>query len=93
MAKKAEIIVPEWLGNVKPRVYKNRRDFYDSVGLKWVVNEPHFQTMEQLRIFYIVEQEKGKNSFTVLGLSELGKQMLELKEELKQFGSRIIINN
>ena len=89
MAKKAEIIVPEWLGNVKPRVYKNRRDFYESVGLKWVVNEPHFQTMEQLRIFYIVEQEKGKNSFTVLGLSELGKQMLEVKKSLPN-GSRII---
>lgn len=92
MAKKADFIVPSWLGQVEFRIYKNRRDFFESVGLRWIVNEPHFETMRQLEKFYIVEQEQGKHSFVVLGFTELGIKMLEVKEKLEanDFGSRII---
>lgn len=89
MAKVADLKVPTWLGQVECRTYKNRRDFYESVGLRWVINEPHFLTMEQLKEFYIVEQEEGKHSFTVVKMSELGEQMLEVKKSLPN-GSRII---
>ena len=80
MAKKAEIIVPEWLGQVEFRTYKNRKDFYLSVGLRWVINEPHFETMRQLEKFYITKQEQGKHSFVVIGYTELGIKMLEVKK-------------
>ena len=86
---KADMIVPDWINKVELRTYRNRRDFYEQIGLKWVINEPHDRVVAQLKMFYIVEQEEGKHSFTVLGLNELGKQMLEVKKSLPN-GSRII---
>ena len=92
MAKKATI-VPNWLGQVEFRTYKNRKDFYLSVGLRWIINEPHFEVMEQLKKFYVVEQEEGKHSFVVIGYTEEGIKMLEVKEKLEanNFGSSRII--
>ena len=89
MAKVADLKVPSWIDRVELRTYKNRRDFYESIGLRWVINEPHFEVMEQLKKFYVVEQEEGKHSFTVIKMNELGEQMLEVKKSLPS-GSRII---
>lgn len=91
MARVADVIVPNWLGQVECRKFRNRRDFYESVGLRYIINEPHFRVWEQLKLFYIVEQQEGKNSFEVKGLTELGKHMLQIKESLGDWnGSRII---
>lgn len=86
---KADMIVPDWLGKVELRTFKNRKDLYLSLGLKWVINEPHERLIAQLKMFYIVKQEEGKHSFTVVKLNELGEQMLEVKKSLPN-GSRII---
>lgn len=86
---KADMIVPDWINKVELRTYKNRRDFYEQVGLKWIINEPHYRVIEQLKLFYVVEQEEGKHSFTVVKLNELGEQMVKVKESLPN-GSRII---
>lgn len=86
---KADMIVPEWLDKVELRTYKNRRDFYQQIGLKWVINEPHDRVVAQLKNFFVVEQEEGKHSFTVVKLNELGIKMLEVKKSLPN-GSRII---
>lgn len=90
---KSEYIIPSWLGGVEFRTYKNRRDFYESVNLRWIVNEPHDKTINQLKQLYIVEQEPNKYAFTVVGLTELGKQMLQIKQQLNDTlvgSSRII---
>lgn len=86
---KADMIVPEWLDKVELRTYKNRRDFYQQIGLKWVINEPHDRVVAQLKNFFVVEQEEGKHSFTVVKLNELGEQMVKVKKSLPN-GSRII---
>lgn len=86
---KADMIVPDWINKVELRTYKNRKDFYLSLGLKWVINEPHDRVIAQLKMFYVVEQEEGKHNFTVVKLNKLGEQMVKVKESLPD-GSRII---
>ena len=86
---KADMIVPDWINKVELRTYRNRRDFYEQIGLKWVINEPHNRVIEQLKLFYVVEQEEGKHSFTVVKLNELGEQMVKVKKSLPN-DSRII---